>query len=102
MIRKTNNWSLLPVQAVFSSYIPGELMEADTMGKIEFPTWLGKNSNKNKRARLLQSLHTHVHLEVSGSLEALNLDYLPYLRRKICGNLANEDIEEAAAVMEVS
>jgi len=91
---------LLPVEALFASYIPGELMESDVSGPIEFPQWLGKNSNKNKRHRLLQSLHTHVHLEVSASLEALNMDYLPYLRRKITGNLMNGEIEGAAKIME--
>ncbi len=70
-------------------------------GSIEFPKWLGKNSNKSKRSRLLQALHTHVHLEVSGSLEALNMDYLPFLKRKICGGLVSGEVEGAAGVMEV-
>jgi replication factor C subunit 1 len=102
IIRRTNNWSMLPVAAVFSSYIPGEYMASSTIGPIEFPQWLGKNSNKNKRHRLLQSLHTHVHLQVSGSLEALNMDYLPYLRRFIVDPLTKSDIDTAAEKMEVS
>lgn len=102
VIRRSQNWGLLPVQAVFASYIPGEYMESNGMGNVEFPQWLGKNSNKTKRQRLLQSLHTHLHLHVSGSLEALNMDYLPYLRRSITKPLVEGDHEEAAKVMEVS
>ncbi|CAL8103352.1 unnamed protein product [Orchesella dallaii] len=100
VIRKSQNWGLLPVQAVFASYIPGEYMESNSMGAVEFPQWLGRNSNKNKRQRLLQNLHTHLHLQVSGSLEALNMDYLPYLRRAITKPLIAADHESAAEVME--
>lgn len=102
VIRRSQNWSLLPVQGVFQSYIPGELMESNQMGGVEFPQWLGKNSNRSKRHRLLQSLHTHLHLHVSGSLEALNMDYLPYLRRAITKPLVAGDAMEAAKVMEVT
>ena len=77
-------------------------MESNSIGPIEFPQWLGKNSNRNKRHRLLQSLHTHVHLEVSASLEALNMDYLPYLRRSIVNPLASSNHEKSAKKMDVS
>ena len=102
IIRSNNNWSLLPVQALFSSVFPGEYMEGNGLSSIEFPQWLGKNSNRNKRARLLQELHTHMHLKISGSLEALNMDYLPYLRRAVVNPLVKGDPETAAEVMHVS
>lgn len=101
LLRRSMNWSLLPLQAIYSSYIPGEFM-AGNNGGVEFPAWLGKNSNKNKRSRLLQQLHTHVHLSVSGSLEALNMEYLPYLRRSIVNPLACGEVTEAADKMQVS
>lgn len=102
VIRRSQNWSLLPVQAVFSSFMPGEYMASNNTASVDFPAWLGKNSNKNKRQRLLQSLHSHLHLHVSGSLEALNMDYLPYLRRTITKPLTRGDHEDAAKVMEVN
>lgn len=101
LIRRNQNWSLLPLQAAFSSYIPGEYMSSNQVGGVEFPQWLGKNSNKNKRHRLLQSLHSHLQLHVSGSLEALNMDYLPYFRRNLTKPLIAGDVESAAQVMEV-
>jgi len=97
-IRSSNNWSLLSVQAVFSSLLPGEYMEGYG-GPVDFPQWFGKNSNQNKRVRLLQQLHTHMHLNISGSLEALNMEYAPYLRRKIVNELAAGNAEDAAEVM---
>ncbi|CAG7677717.1 unnamed protein product [Allacma fusca] len=99
VVRKNNAWSLLPVQAIFSSVLPGEYMEGAGMLGIEFPQWLGKNSNRNKRARLIQEVYTHLHLQISGSTDALNMDYLPYLRRSIVNPLSNGEVEEAAHQM---
>lgn len=58
-IRSNNNWSVLPVQAMFSSVIPGEFMEGHVTGQINFPGWLGKNSKRTKRSRLAQEIHDH-------------------------------------------
>lgn len=101
ILRRSNNWSLLPTQAIFSSILPGEYMEGDEVSGIQFPLWLGKNSSKGKNSRLLRQLHNHVHLQVSGSLEALNMDYLPYLRRAIVAPLVEGDAKSAATLMQV-
>lgn len=58
-IRSNNNWSVLPVQAMFSSVIPGEFMAGHVTGQINFPGWLGKNSKRTKRGRLAQEIHDH-------------------------------------------
>ena len=55
-IRSKNAWSLLPVQAMFSSVIPGEYMSGYLQGKIEFPAWFGKFSKRNKFDRIYQVL----------------------------------------------
>src|SRR5437016_2972189 len=52
-----------------------------------------------KRSRLLQSMHTHMHLHITGSVEALNLDYLPYMRRMILQPLAAGKHEEASKLL---
>ena len=61
-IRSKNSWNLLPVQAMFSSVIPGEYMSGYVKGKIEFPVWLGKFSKTNKFDRMLQELQTHTRM----------------------------------------
>lgn len=86
-IRSQNAWSLLPVQAIFASVVPGQLMEGHISAKIEFPSWLGKNSRHNKMDRLLQELQSHMRLRISGSKRALNLDYLPHILSAIVGPL---------------
>lgn len=49
-IRKDGAWSLLPVQACFSSVIPGYQMSG-SLANVNFPSWLGKNSRSNKFKR---------------------------------------------------
>lgn len=50
-IRGNGAWSLLPTQAMFSSVIPGSLMSGYVAGQITFPSWLGRNSKRNKMDR---------------------------------------------------
>lgn len=58
-IRSKNAWSMLPVQAMFSSVMPGEYMKGRFTSQINFPGWLGKYSKSNKRKRLAQEIHDH-------------------------------------------
>lgn len=59
-IRRTNNWSLLDVEAMCSSVLPGHYVEGHFNRAIAFPGWLGKNSRKNKFNRLLSELQAHM------------------------------------------
>lgn len=61
-IRSRNAWNLLPVQAMFSSVIPGEYMSGYMSGQPQFPTWFGKYSKQNKFDRILQELQMHTRL----------------------------------------
>lgn len=61
-IRSNMAWSMLPLQAMYSSVMPGEYMAGNFCGQINFPGWLGKNSRSNKRSRLAQELHDHTRI----------------------------------------
>ena len=103
VIRSQNAWSLLPVEAIFASVVPGQLMEGYLNGQIQFPSWLGKNSRQNKMDRLLQELQLHTRLKISASKRALNLDYLPHLVDAIVRPLkeqGSEGVERAVHAME--
>ncbi|CAG9853876.1 unnamed protein product [Phyllotreta striolata] len=82
-IRSTNSWSLLDCQAIYSSVLPGHYMSGKFTNKINFPSWLGKNSARNKRKRLLSELYAHTRACTSGNICALKLDYLTPLRNAI-------------------
>ncbi|XP_069671392.1 replication factor C subunit 1 [Periplaneta americana] len=92
-IRSKNAWSLLPVQAMASSVLPGQYMEGHLTSQINFPAWLGKNSRRNKFHRLQQELHMHMRLNISGSKEAVNLDYLTHIRDSVVRPLIKDGVE---------
>ncbi|XP_039293527.1 replication factor C subunit 1 isoform X2 [Nilaparvata lugens] len=99
-IRSRNAWSLLPVQAVFSSVVPGEVLKGHMGGQINFPAWLGKNSSKNKMDRLQQELLVHTRLRVSASKEAINMDYSTHLRDLIVRPLLEHGSEGVSQSLE--
>ncbi|XP_060772501.1 replication factor C subunit 1 [Neoarius graeffei] len=79
-IRSRQTWSLLPTQAIYASVLPGELMRGYMSQFPAFPSWLGKFSSTSKHSRVVQELSSHMSLKTLSSKEAVNLDYLPYLR----------------------
>lgn len=61
-IRTKNAWSMLPIQAMYSSVLPGEYMSGSFTGQINFPGWLGKYSKTSKRKRMAQEIHDHTRI----------------------------------------
>ncbi|XP_058058148.1 replication factor C subunit 1 [Anopheles bellator] len=100
-IRSNMAWSLLPVQAMFSSVMPGEYMEGHFTSQINFPGWLGKNSKSQKRKRLAQEIHDHTRVATSGSRLAIRLDYAPHLLRSIVQPLQRRGAEGVHDSLEV-
>ncbi|KOC59072.1 Replication factor C subunit 1 [Habropoda laboriosa] len=101
-IRSNNAWSLLPVQACYSSVIPGTVMSGHIGGQINFPAWLGRNSKTGKFDRLTQEITVHARLATGASKESINLDYIKPLRNAIIRPLAvdgTESVNVAISVM---
>lgn len=102
-IRSNSAWTLLPVQAVLSSVLPGEYMEGHFTGQINFPGWLGKYSKSNKRSRLAQEIHDHTRIRTSGSRLSIRLDYAPFLLANIVRPLkehGNDGVDESLKVLQ--
>ena len=103
IIRSNNAWSLLPTEAMFASVIPGEYMEGFLSGQIQFPSWLGKNSKRNKIDRILQELQIHTRLSAGLSKSAFNQDFSQYLKSAIIdpmvGSDGGERIEKSVKIM---
>ncbi|XP_034823895.1 replication factor C subunit 1 [Maniola hyperantus] len=102
-IRRCQAWSLLPMQAMYSSVMPGHFMEGHVAGQIQFPGWLGKNSRATKMRRLAQEIHAHTRLSTSGSKSSIFLDYSTHLRDAILDPLIKdktEGIDQSLRVLE--
>ncbi|MED6235073.1 hypothetical protein ATANTOWER_014796 [Ataeniobius toweri] len=100
-IRSGQNWSLLPTQAIYASVLPGELMRGYMSQFPVFPSWLGKNSSTNKHSRIVQELTSHMSLKTLSSRQAVNLDYLHYLRQALLHPLQRHGAEGAAQAVKL-
>ncbi|XP_038051996.1 replication factor C subunit 1-like isoform X1 [Patiria miniata] len=101
VVRSSQRWSLLPTQAIFASVVPGGAMKGYMRGMITFPSWLGKNSTRNKNRRLLQEIQQHMRLSSSGSINDINLDYVPRLRDFLTRPLLTQETEGVSEVVEL-
>ncbi|XP_068241805.1 replication factor C subunit 1 [Palaemon carinicauda] len=100
-VRSRNAWSLLPVQAMYSSVLPGEYMSGHLSSQIEFPRWLGNNSRRNKFDRLMQELQMHMRLKISGSKMDVNMDYCETLKRAVTQPLVKYGMEGVQSSVDV-
>uniref|UniRef100_A0A8C5IA59 Replication factor C subunit 1 n=1 Tax=Gouania willdenowi TaxID=441366 RepID=A0A8C5IA59_GOUWI len=100
-IRSRQNWSLLPTQAIYASVLPGELMRGYMAQFPAFPSWLGKNSSAGKHSRIVQELSSHMCLKTMTSRQALNLDYLHYLRGALLRPLQTLGAEGASQAVQL-
>ncbi|KAL7522277.1 hypothetical protein ACHAWX_006975 [Stephanocyclus meneghinianus] len=79
------NWSLLPlcsILAVKVGHHAGGPNGGFLPGYPEFAGWLGKNSSRNKKVRLLQELRHHMNYKVSADAPELRMNYLPVMRQQ--------------------
>jgi replication factor C subunit 1 len=94
------NWSLLPacsVLAVKTGYHAGGEEGGFLPSFPEFTAWLGKNSSKGKKQRLLDELHYHMNFKISGDTQELRQNYLPVLRQHMFSIF--KDSSDAAGII---
>ncbi|KAL9189837.1 hypothetical protein ACHAXT_009512 [Thalassiosira profunda] len=100
------NWSLLPlcsVLAVKVGHHAGGPSGGFLPGYAEFAGWLGKNSTRNKKIRLLQELRRHMNYKISADAPELRMTYLPMVRQQFQQLLFAEGgakVPEAIALMD--
>lgn len=70
-------------------------------GYPEFAGWLGKNSSRNKKIRLLQELRHHMNYKVSADASELRMNYLPVMRQQFQGLLFDKEGAKVAEAIEL-
>ncbi|KAG2465355.1 RFC1 factor, partial [Polypterus senegalus] len=100
-IRRNQMWSLLPTQAIYASVLPGELMRGYMSQFPSFPSWLGKFSSTGKHSRIIEELSTHMFLRTHSSKQAVNLEYVSYIRDAIVKPLARKGVDGVAEAVQV-
>lgn len=99
-IRQNGSWSLLPMQAFFSSVLPGELVRGHMREMVTFPAWFGKNSSTTKRHRLLRELKHHMHIRVSADRTQLSMDYVGPLLNSVTRPLIDRGADGVPSAVE--
>ena len=100
------NWSLLPFSAMMTvkaGYHAGGEHGGFLSSFPEFTAWMGKNSSRGKKTRLLQELNHHMNYKISGGYQELRMSYLPVLRERFASLLTADDgakTEEAIHLMD--
>jgi len=101
-------WSLLPLCSVLtvkSGYHAAGDNGGFLAGYPEFAGWMGKNSTRSRKKRLLHELDHHMNYRVSGGLDELRQSYIPALRERFLDLMMNNknnkiEVEETVALMD--
>ncbi|NXM94699.1 RFC1 factor, partial [Sylvia borin] len=102
-IRSKQNWNLLPIQAIYASVLPGELMRGYMSQFPVFPSWLGKFSSTGKHDRIIQELAMHMSLRTQTCKRTVNMEYLSYLRDSLVQPLKDfgaDGVQQAITFMD--
>lgn len=102
-LRGENNWGLLSTTALLAvktGYHAGGESGGFLPGFPEFTKWLGKNSSRGKKERLIGELSHHMNYKVSGGTTELRLSYLPVMRRRMFDLINASHVEPAIEMMD--
>lgn len=95
-------WSLMPVHAIFSFVRPASFVYGSMAGhKTQFTSWLGKNSNQGKLMRFIKEIQGHMRLRVSADRHEIRQTYLPMLFEKLIVKLRDEGKEAVPEIIEL-
>jgi replication factor C subunit 1 len=100
------NWSLLPATAalaVKTGYHAGGETGCVLGGFPEFTTWLGRNSSRSKKVRIMGELNHHMNYKISAGTTEMRMSYLPLIREVFLSLLnadSQEDVQRAIEMMD--
>jgi replication factor C subunit 1 len=95
-------WSLMPVHAVFSFVRPASFVAGSTAGnQTRFTSWLGKNSSTGKLTRLVKEIQAHMRLRSSGDRHEIRQQYLPVLWTQLIQKLQKEGKDAVPDLIEL-
>jgi replication factor C subunit 1 len=102
-IMKSQDWVLLPFLGMVSTVLPCAMVRG-RLNRVEFPSWLGKNSSTNRSKRILKEVQVHMSAFTSATEKnEIRLDYIPHLLEPLVRPLelqGQEGIEPVMALME--
>jgi len=88
-------------KAIFSTVAPCSYVRGHLRGMVNFSSFFGQRSRRNKNERLLNEIEKHICLKTSSAnKQQINLDYLPYLSRILISPLKENSIEQCILLLD--
>ena len=82
-------WSLMPLHAIFSFVKPASYMYGNFNTQVGFASWLGQNSKAGKLGRYVKEIQGHMRLRTSADRNEIRQQYLPALWDQTIGKMIN-------------
>jgi replication factor C subunit 1 len=86
-------WSLMPLHAIFSFVRPASYMYGNFNAQVGFAGWLGQNSKQGKLSRFVKEIQGHMRLKTAADRNEIRQQYLPALWDGTVGKLIKEGKE---------
>lgn len=83
-------WSLMPLHAIFSFVRPASFMHGNFNTQVGFAGWLGQNSKQGKLSRFVKELQGHMRLKTAADRNEIRQQYMPALWNGTVGKLIKE------------
>lgn len=80
-------WSLMPLHAIFSFVRPASFMYGNFNAQVGFASWLGNNSKQGKLSRFVKEIQGHMRLKTAADRNEIRQQYMPYLWHETVGKL---------------
>ncbi|KIX94585.1 uncharacterized protein Z520_09631 [Fonsecaea multimorphosa CBS 102226] len=93
-------WSLMPLHAIFSFVRPASYMYGMLGGQAAFPTWFGQNSKQMKLSRFVKEIQGHMRLRTAADRHEIRQQYLPALWSKTVGTLKDDGKDAVQGVID--
>lgn len=100
MIFQNQEFSLMPIHAMFSVVRPAFHVRGTSGSMYNFPAILGQISKTNKSWRLLKELQSHMHLKVSADKNEIRQSYMSVLAPRLSLPLLEKKNEGIGEVIE--
>lgn len=83
-------WSLMPLHAIFSFVRPASFMNGNFNSQVGFAGWLGMNSKQGKLSRYVKEIQGHMRLKTAADRNEIRQQYMPYLWNATVGKLIKD------------
>lgn len=100
IIRSENCWSLLPLEAVYASVIPGHEMSGKVPLSIKFPNWFQQNTNQKNYSKTIMEITHKTSIQTRTTKKDFVFDYLQPMKSIVINHLLAKNNNGALKILQ--